>query len=84
MFSKIIDTNSTAIFKEDLSNYADFSTDPLHYFPLIDPKNKTFLQFFTPEEPYLTWEEKFDPSKSFRPDNPFDEEKKKAQEKANR
>jgi hypothetical protein len=37
-----------------------------------------------PKDADLYNEEKFDPSKSFRPDNPFDEEKKKAQEKANR
>jgi len=38
-FADIINANSTKIFREDLSDYNDFREDPLHYVPLLDPKN---------------------------------------------
>ena len=59
-FADIINANSTKIFREDLSDYNDFREDPLHYVPLLDPKNRSLDDFRSPEDPYLIWEEDFD------------------------
>jgi hypothetical protein len=48
------------MFRENLSNYSDFRTDKLHYFPILDPKNYTLDYFRSPNEPYIEYEIKYD------------------------
>lgn len=54
--------NDSKIFREQLSDYEDFRTDPAHYMPVLSPAkyNNTVDSFRAPQEPYLIFEEKFD------------------------
>jgi hypothetical protein len=59
-----VNNNSTLIFKENLGDDTDFRNDPLHYMPILTADknpNYTNIDYFrSPNEPYLTWEYKFD------------------------
>jgi len=63
-FADIVNTNSTLIFKENLGDETDFRKDKLHYMPILTAdKNPNYTKvdyFRSPNEPYLTWEYKFD------------------------
>lgn len=61
-FADIVNKNDSAIFREALSDYNDFRTDPVHYMPILDPTkfNNTIDSFRARTEPYLIYEEKFD------------------------
>lgn len=61
-FADIVNRNDSAIFREALSDFQDFRTDPAHYMPILDPAkfNNTIDSFRARTEPYLIFEEKFD------------------------
>ena len=59
-FAEMINTNSSLNFRENLSNYSDFSTNKLYYKPILNHSNYTLDWFRSPEDPYLIWEETFD------------------------
>ena len=61
-FADIVNRNDSAIFREQLSDFEDFRTDPAHYMPVLDPAkfNNTIDSFRAKTEPYLIFEEKFD------------------------
>ena len=63
-FADIVNNNSTLIFKENLGDETDFRTDPIYYKPILtkdkDPRYLSVDYFRSPDEPYLTWEYRFD------------------------
>jgi hypothetical protein len=59
-FAEMINTNSSLNFRENLSNYSDFSTHKLYYKPILNHSNFTLDWFRSPEDTYLIWEETFD------------------------
>jgi len=63
-FADIVQHNSTLIFKENLGDETDFRTDSIYYKPILtkdkNPKYLSVDYFRSPDEPYLTWEYKFD------------------------
>lgn len=57
IFADVVRRNSTAMFRENLSDYEDFRNDEKHYIPILLPKknsNYSRVDYFrSPNEPYL-------------------------------